>query len=653
VTASAKRLLQEVWGKREGFVFLPHKDATDPSYPKGGWHEDAAIPYTGEAPDPQKLSYPEESDIYFCPVVFKEPKRRKENALPTNLLWADLDPIRPTACKLRPSIAWESSPGRFQALWFLDQDIPPDDAAELSKRIAYGDGGDKGGWDLTQVLRVPGTRNFKYPSRPEVKLLWAQRKKYSPDTIRANYSHVNGSAPTLVGENGWPIATESSIQAAILSLPIGVRKQLSASTDGADRSLELQRLARSLIKFGVSSEMTLLLLQRSSWNKFANRPDEHMQLFKQVSSAMESVGTLRTSQTLASAAAANVIELGITPVQPMMVHSWTDFMTIPTHTRWLIEDSWIDQSVGFISGRAKSFKTWIALDLGMSVLSGSPFLGKFPVGRTGPIIFVQEEDPKATIQERMRLISKPKGMLPRATVISDSLIELEFPEYPMHIINLQGFTLKDEFKLQQLRQLIATVRPIMVILDPLIVMLGGTDENKGSDISMLLQECKMWRETYGCSVLIVHHWKKAKTEDGDRGGEHIYGSFAFHAWLESALHVEPIVEAESTKIDTIVVEREFKAAPGSKDLKLKFDIDTKTNFSYAVHDLGATVTALSQKLLDILGETQGWMTTNELVERSGYSRSKVVEDLHTLVRLGKIQVQPGGGRGKSTQYHIK
>ena len=32
-------------------------------------------------------------------------------------------------------------------------------------------GGDKGGWAITKVLRVPGTRYFKYPQRPRVKLL--------------------------------------------------------------------------------------------------------------------------------------------------------------------------------------------------------------------------------------------------------------------------------------------------------------------------------------------------------------------------------------------------------------------------------------------------------------------------------------------------
>ena len=644
---STERLLEVVWGNRNGFVFLPHKDATDPEYPKRGWHETQGYEYRGSLPNLQDL--PQHADLYFCPVVFSKNKRRKENALPTNILWADLDPVHPDSCLVRPSIAWESSPGRYQALWLLNQEVDPEEAAQLSKRIAYGDGGDKGGWDLTQVLRIPGSKNFKYKSRPPVRLLWAKRQSYNPALIRRKYPKVNGLAATSTTSQ-IILPTEMEIQATLSALPLGLKRQLSASTDGADRSLQLQKLARDLIRSGQKPGVVFSLLQRSTWNKFSGRSDETQQLEKQVRDALDAVKATRqpSSSTMTTSTASTVDNELLIP--EMRVHDWTSFLSIPTQLRWLVQDSWVDQTVGFISGRSKSYKTWIALDLALSVLSGKSFLSQYAIGRTGPVLLIQEEDPTAILQERLRLISKSKGMLPQVKYLGQNKIQVNYPDYPLKVINMQGFNLTTPEKIAQVRRIIGEQQPVMVILDPLIVMLGQVDEHRATEIASILQEVKMWREDFGCNVVVVHHWNKTKTEDGDRGGAHMYGSFAFHAWLESALHLEPKIDPESSKVDTVILEREFKAAPGSRSQTLRFDIDTVDKYTYEVIHASSQVSSLAQKLLDILAENGGEMTTGELVTMSGYSRSKVVDELGKLRRMEKVNVTPGGGRGKTSKY---
>jgi predicted HTH transcriptional regulator len=133
----------------------------------------------------------------------------------------------------------------------------------------------------------------------------------------------------------------------------------------------------------------------------------------------------------------------------------------------------------------------------------------------------------------------------------------------------------------------------------------------------------------------------------------MYGSFAFHAWLESAMHIEPIIDPESTKIDTVVMEREFKAAPGERAVRLRFAIDTIKDFTYDVIHENESVGSLGQKILDLLGENGGSMTTGELTTLSGYSRPTVSTECGKLVRLGKIEANKGGGRGKSSTYKIR
>ena len=104
-------------------------------------------------------------NVYFCVNVLSVPRRKKNNAIPQNLVWADLDTCHPNKVEIPPQVVIESSPNRWQAIWKIDQKVDPFEAESFSKRIAYmyaDQGADKSGHDLTQLLRVPGTYNFKY-----------------------------------------------------------------------------------------------------------------------------------------------------------------------------------------------------------------------------------------------------------------------------------------------------------------------------------------------------------------------------------------------------------------------------------------------------------------------------------------------------------
>lgn len=164
----ALEFLHAVWGKQgKGFAFLSLR--TGPTE----WL-DLSYKYP-EDKDTIELPDRLEGDVYFCPNLFSRPRRRQALVLPSCWLYADLDEVKPIRAhaELSPTIAWESSPGRYQALWHMDQHMPPNLHQELNRKLTYALGADKGGWDTTQVLRVPGTFNHKYAEKPEVKLLWA------------------------------------------------------------------------------------------------------------------------------------------------------------------------------------------------------------------------------------------------------------------------------------------------------------------------------------------------------------------------------------------------------------------------------------------------------------------------------------------------
>ena len=107
-------------------------------------------------------------DLYFCPLLFSKPSRKKDLALGSNRLWADLDNCDPKYLgefgEPRPNVVVKTSPGRWQAYWFLNKIYDTKILENYNKRLcrAYKDRGiDQGGWDLTQLLRLP-TKNYKY-----------------------------------------------------------------------------------------------------------------------------------------------------------------------------------------------------------------------------------------------------------------------------------------------------------------------------------------------------------------------------------------------------------------------------------------------------------------------------------------------------------
>lgn len=330
------RLLEECWGHREGWVFLPAKD-NGKWLERGSyvWPRDGAV---GMEVDPS-------IDNYFSPLVFSEPRRRKEYALPTHVLWADLDEADPEQCALRPSAAWKTTQGGFsaedlyfatgldfdteagmevyssmvaeggtkphwQALWFLKREdaavkaglisrkeiavidaqwgvnrdyIPADDAAQLSRRIAYAEGADKSGWDVTQVLRLPGTYNHKHTPPQRIELLWAERRYYTVAEVETAYPSVPEAPPS--SGTLTPVEREEADK-ALGMLPMGLLMALERPA-GGDRSLEIMKLAEGLTRFGVDAPVALALLERSPLvqSKYGGRRDMRARLLTALSDA--------------------------------------------------------------------------------------------------------------------------------------------------------------------------------------------------------------------------------------------------------------------------------------------------------------------------------------------------------------------------------
>ena len=72
-----------------------------------------------------------------------------------------------------------------------------------------------------------------------------------------------------------------------------------------------------------------------------------------------------------------------------------------TQKRWLIKDLWALEAVGIIGGAPKCCKSWLGLDLAISVASKTPCLGYFPVQHSGAALVYLAEDASPMVRQRV------------------------------------------------------------------------------------------------------------------------------------------------------------------------------------------------------------------------------------------------------------
>lgn len=178
-----ERGLLQVWtGKRvNGEISKASIVSNNFNYPKTA--KEAAI-WALEKSD-------EGREVYFCTHLLTGPRRIKENAAAVRTLWGDLDGAAVPNGEIEPTATLESSPGRHHCYWRLTDPIPPEKAEQLNRRLAHEIGADPSGFDLSQLLRVPGTVNHKYEDKPGVRIFELERgRSYTAAELEEILPHL-------------------------------------------------------------------------------------------------------------------------------------------------------------------------------------------------------------------------------------------------------------------------------------------------------------------------------------------------------------------------------------------------------------------------------------------------------------------------------
>lgn len=566
---SQLKALTKIWGpQRSGYVFLPwiSGNAKDKDQRRDSYREGRAFKWPRDKPAIlDHLKEHQRDELYFSVNLFAGKRRAEHQVLADRTLFADLDEVDPRKLDDQPTIAWESSPGRFQGVWIMASELQ---GASLgggpNHRLTSNIGADPSGWDSTQLLRVPGRPNFKHNYRPPSEqdsddwagvagagLLWGTGPRYDWDDFDDLPEVSTPEAAKAVDEEVLASIDRHAVWARVrLRVSSRIRemmglKDIPAGTDRSDGAWEI---ARELADANCSSLEIVAVLRPTPWNKYAGRHDELKRL---ILTASKAVGSRPAQQNIEEVATQKP---GVTWLSEIVEEP------IP-RPKWLVKDIWTIGGCGFISGAPKSYKSWLGLDLAVSVSTGTPFLGEYRIPKPAPVLYLQEEDDLLLVMERLSYIveAKAPGLFWNGQLTHTSgtsfLWEPPAGTIPMAMQVQTGFTSSDEGWQAWLDDQISEHGFKLVLIDTLGTTAGDVDTDKATVLmERMLRPLKTLAKKHNTAISIIHHNRKNAGEG--RAGNDMLGSISLHAWVDCAIYAR---SRDSSGV--VQLEREAKLAP--------------------------------------------------------------------------------------------
>lgn len=375
------------------------------------------------------------------------------------------------------------------------------------------------------LLTLPGTFNFKDADHPaEVRLLDLDNGKPRPMSGEDEVIERLGLADWINTVPAYQGPVDFSPDEVDLS-GVGPRllrrlKRDAENGQDIDRSAANYRIVKMCKENGLTPGQTyaFMLTLDEDLIKFG---DDVAKLAEDVSRSWDKdTGRRNTSTpppnsiTRTTPISARELEIGedeieVVEDEPKQIFyrlgeliSEVDAMPPPSY---LVEGIIPQGDYGVMSADPKTGKTFLVMDLALSVASGTAWVGRFNVTNTGPVLIFVGEGGKRKIVRRMRAIARHKG------IPDHQLLALPID------VSERAPKLMDQEHVDELTEKVLNLRPKLVIIDPLYLAMSGANAASLSEMGSLLEKAQHVAQSVGASLIISHHNKKGSgdthTED--------------------------------------------------------------------------------------------------------------------------------------------
>lgn len=423
-------------------------------------------------------------DVYMCPQGFSKPKRDKSYAQAPFLSFADLDECKVNEIPIKPTILIESSPGRYVGYWYTDGPVPE----ELNRRLTYFVGADPSGWDWSQVLRMPGTKNHKYDNKPTVKIVWSDGPRYE-------VSRLDKMVPPLQTEEGREKGGDAQdiYDEYEKFMSRELRKELTnPRVQQGKRSEVLWKMIHECVELGMTKEETFTLLWDNEWNKFHDRRGGEGMLERQIDKAVgEHVGgskkipaNRKTRRKVKSKKGTKESFFNLVPMSDVEAEN----------PDWLVPGMIARGETTIIEGDPGVGKSYFLMWLCIHFCDGRYVPWDTRKGRPKPMKVAYFDT-----ENSMGVVTKSR------------LVDNGLKNFDNYYQIQDSFSLQDEDAVEAIEEELIKRQGIdVLIIDPVTPYLGGADSNNAKEVRQTLDEINSLAHEYGVAVVIVRHLNKSK-----------------------------------------------------------------------------------------------------------------------------------------------
>jgi len=188
--------------------------------------------------------------------------------------------------------------------------------------------------------------------------------------------------------------------------------------------------------------------------------------------------------------------------------------------RWLVDGPWSEEAVGIVGGELKCCKSFLALDLAISIAAGTPCLRRFAGQRPGRVLLYAAEDALHIVRRRLDRICAAAGR--------------DLADLDVQVITAPRLRLDLDADRASLHETVARLKSRLLVLDP-FVRLHQIDENISGEVAQLLVYVRDLQRRHAAAVILVHRARKGA--GNIRAGQALRGSSEFHAWGDSNLYL--------------------------------------------------------------------------------------------------------------------
>jgi hypothetical protein len=244
-------------------------------------------------------------------------------------------------------------------------------------------------------------------------------------------------------------------------------------------------------------------------------------------------------------AGGSVKELLIPHEDKPQARGLTDLLADTKPTRWLVKN-WIPrESLGMLHGPSAGGKSFVTVDLAMSVAVGKSHWNGSRV-RQGRVLCLSGEGQGGFVR-RIQAWCQQNEVNSGDLSVYDKQLDLDTPQGLAELVA--------EIELH-------TAPPDLIIIDTLHCYYAG-DENSSKDARAMIANLKIVIDRFGCSVLVVHH-----TGLGESAQQRARGSSSWRGALDFELNLKPGGDGEPITV------RHMKSKDGSLMPQFYVSIET-------------------------------------------------------------------------------